>query len=388
MGAVGKTGQGVVLTMQPPGLMERESGPGRTAFAFGQGRGENKKKVIRRAAPDRSQKVRHVVQWVFVALNIWIGAQFYLWVRYMERVGPGLYVSRPPGVEGWLPIAGLMNLKYFLMTGQVPTIHPAAMFLLVAFLAISLLMKKAFCSWLCPIGTLSENLWKLGRQIFKRNLRLPRWLDIPLRSLKYLLLGFFGFFIAVMSAQDLAGFMQTPYALVADVKMLNFFRYMGVTAVIVLLALVVLSVVIQNFWCRYLCPYGALMGIMSLLSPVKIRRDKQACIDCGKCSRACPSQLPVDKLVQIQSVECTACMECVAVCPAENALQFAMAPAKAAEAEQRWKGRVVGPVVTAAAVVALFVGTVAIAKATGHWQTHLPRRVYMELVRHASEFTH
>ncbi len=347
-----------------------------------------KKKLVRRVLQDRSQRIRQLVQLAFVVLNAWLGVQFYLWVRYFERGGKGLYVPRPAGVEGWLPIAGLMNLKYFVATGDVPAIHPAAMFLLMAFLAISVLMKKAFCSWLCPVGTLSENLWKLGRKIFRKNVRAPRWLDIPLRGLKYLLLGFFAFFIASMSAQDLGGFMQSPYALVADVKMLNFFRDMGVTAAIVLLTLVLLSAVIQNFWCRYLCPYGALMGLVSLLSPVKIRRDQEACIDCGKCSRACPSHLPVDKLVQIRSVECTACLECVASCPAEHALQFAVVPRKSAEAPNRWRGRAVGPLAAAAAVVVLFLGTVTIAKATGHWQTHLPREMYMELVTHANEWTH
>src|SRR5208337_3463433 len=82
------------------------------------------------------------------------------------------------------------------------------------------------------------------------------------------------------------------------------------------------------FWCRFLCPYGALMGIVSILSPVKIRRDAQACIDCGKCNKACPSHLPVDRLVQIWSVECSGCMECIAVCPTENALQLSLAPHK------------------------------------------------------------
>lgn len=347
-----------------------------------------KKKLVRRLRQDRSQQIRHTVQWAFVALNAWLGVQFYLWVRSFEGGGQGLSVPRPAGVEGWLPIAGLMNLKYFVSTGDVPAIHPAAMFLLIAFLAISLLVKKAFCSWLCPVGTLSENLWKLGRKIIRKNVRMPKWLDIPLRGLKYLLLGFFAFFIATMSAQELGGFMQSPYALVADVKMLNFFRDMGVTAAIVLLALVLLSAVIQNFWCRYLCPYGALMGLVSLLSPVKIRRDQEACIDCGKCSRACPSHLPVDKLVQIPSVECTACLECVASCPAEHALQFAVVPRKSAEAPNRWRGRAVGPLATAAAVVVLFLGTVSIAKATGHWQTHLPREMYLELVTHANEWTH
>ena len=347
-----------------------------------------KGRLIRRVAPHRSQKIRHGVQWAFVAVNLWIGAQFYFWVEYFERGGHGLYVSRPPGVEGWLPIAGLMNLKYWLLTGDVPLIHPAAMFLLIAFLAISVLMKKAFCSWLCPIGTLSENLWKLGRKIFKKSLRVPRWVDIPLRSLKYLLLGFFGFFIAVMSADQIAAFMQSPYAMIADVKLLNFFRYMGETAALVVLALILLSVVIENFWCRYLCPYGALMGLASLLSPVKIRRDAEACIDFGKCSKACPSHLPVDQLVQIRSVECTACMECVTACPTEHALQFAMGPAKDANVAKRWSGRVVGPAATAAAIVILFVGIVAIAKATGHWQTEFPRAMYMELVTHANQFSH
>jgi polyferredoxin len=144
-----------------------------------------KKPLFRRLAPDRSQRVRHLVQIVFVALNGWLGLQFYVWVRYFEHGGEGIYLPRPAGVEGWLPIAGLMNTKYFLTTGHVPLVHPAAMFVLMAFVAMSLLLKKAFCSWLCPVGTLSEYLAILGRRIFGQNVRLPRWIDIALRGLKY-----------------------------------------------------------------------------------------------------------------------------------------------------------------------------------------------------------
>lgn len=347
-----------------------------------------KKKLVRRLLQDRSQTIRHLMQWAFVALNAWLGLQFYLWVRYFERGGEGLYVPRPAGVEGWLPIAGMMNTKYFLTTGRVPSIHPAAMFLFMAFVTMSLLLKKSFCSWICPIGTVSERLWRVGRKVFQRTFRLPRWADLPLRSLKYLLLGFFVYVAGSLPAAALRGFMHTPYGMVADVKMLNFFREMSVTGIVVLLVLGVLSLLVQNFWCRYLCPYGALMGLASLLSPLKIRRDAEACIDCGKCARACPAGLQVDRLVQIRSVECTACMECVAACPAEHALQFAATPRRAADVTERWRGRVATPAAMAAAILLLFLGTVAVAKATGHWQTHLPRQMYVDLVMHADEWTH
>ncbi len=347
-----------------------------------------KKPLIRRTAPDRSQRFRHTVQWLFVGLNGWLGMQFFLWVRSFEAGGRGLSVSRPAGIEGWLPIAGLMNLKYFVLTGRVSPIHPAAMFLFGAFLLMSLLMKKAFCSWLCPVGTLSEYLWKAGQKIFGRNLRLPKWADLPLRGLKYLILGFFVFVIGVMSADALQGFMYTPYGLVADVKMLNFFRDMGLTAALVIGVLILSSMLVQNFWCRYLCPYGALMGLASLLSPVKIRRDVYACIDCAKCARACPAGLPVDRMVQIRSAECSACMVCVAVCPAQDALQFALPPKKAATSAHRWYRRVVSPLAVTAILAYIFFGMFLIARATNHWQTNLPQAVYMKLVPHANQLTH
>lgn len=347
-----------------------------------------KKKLIRRMAPDRSQRIRQIVQWLFVALNGWLGIQFFLWVRNFEQGGVGLDIRRPAGAEGWLPIAGLMNTKYLLLTGHVPAIHPAAMVLFIAFMLMSLLLKKAFCSWLCPVGTLSEQLWTLGRKVFGRNLRLPKWLDVPLRGLKYLLLAFFVFVIGAMSAEAIHDFMSTPYGLVADVKMLNFFRDIGRTAAIVIALLVLLSMLVQNFWCRYLCPYGALLGITSLLSPAKIRRDAEACIDCGKCARVCPSHLPVDQLVQIRSVECAACMACVAACPAQDALQFALVPRKAATPADRWRRRAIRPAAFVAVLACIFFGLVLAAKATGHWQTNLPREMYIDLVSHANDTAH
>jgi polyferredoxin len=355
-----------------------------------------KKTLVRRPAPDSSQQTRRIVQFAFLLLNALLGIKFVLWVRYFESHGATMYVDRPAGVDGWLPIAGLINFRYLLATHHLPDIHPAALVLFTAFVAASVLLKKAFCSWLCPVGTFSEYLWKFGRRIFRRNLNVARWLDITLRSLKYILLGFFLFIVFTMSLDSMIGFLMSPFSLLADVKMLNFFRQIGTIGLAVIMILVALSVVIQNFWCRYLCPYGALMGMVSALSPVKIRRDAEACIDCGKCNKACPSHLPVDQLVQIRSVECTACLECVAVCPAENALQFSLVPRATAPTEAqvpntiaaRWRGRTMEPWKVAAMLAIVFFGMVGAARFTGHWQTNLSREIYMELVPNADQYEH
>ena len=336
-----------------------------------------RKKAFTRARPDYSQRVRHAFRLLFFALNVWIGIQFVRFVHHYESGGRTAWVARPAGVEGWLPIASLMNLKVLVATGRLPSVHPAGVILLITFLTISWLFRKSFCSWLCPVGTLSEYLWRIGRDTFKKNWRIPRVLDILLRALKYALLALFGYAIAGMSVAGIRAFLEGPYGLIADVKLLNFFRYLGVGGAITLLVLAALSVFIQNFWCRYLCPYGALLGLFSTASPLRIRRNAALCIDCGKCARECPSRLPVDQLVSIQSAECTGCLECIASCPVGEALVLA-AP----------KSRAIPAWAIGCGIAVLFFGLYGWALWTGHWHTSLPDRVYMELVPRANEFSH
>jgi polyferredoxin len=335
-----------------------------------------KKSFVRRPGADGSQALRNYVQIAFLALNAWVGVDFFLFVRQFETGRAGRF-ERPPGVEGWLPIAGLLNLKVFLVTGDMPRIHPAAMVLLTAFLAMSVLLRRSFCSWLCPVGTFSERLWKLGRQTFGRTRALPRWLDVPLRGLKYLILAFFLFAAITMTAQSIDAFMRTPYGVLADAKMLDFFRNLSLTSAIVLAILILGSLFVKNLWCRYLCPYGALLGLVSMVSPARIRRSLEKCIDCGKCARVCPADLPVDRLVQIRSAECLGCLECVAACPAEGALDF------------RAFSRIRIPAgLIAVGITAIFLIAVFVAKATGHWQSPVPESFYSEWLPQISSLSH
>jgi len=313
---------------------------------------------------------RSVVQWGFFFWILFIGLQFGLFVQHFTSGGATPLYVRPPGVEGFLPIGALVSVKYWLTSGIINNVHPAALVLFVTFCAMSLGAKKSFCSWLCPVGTLSELFWKSGQRLFGRNFRMWTWLDTMLRSGKYLLLLFFVKTILLdMPAQALGGFLNSSYWALSDVKMLHFFTAPSLTALSIIGVLAVFSLFFRNFWCRYLCPYGALVGLLSMASPLKIRRDMHSCTSCQACTRSCPSHLPIHCKKTIHSPECTGCITCVEVCP-ENSL--AMAPKFWTSNFPRWA--------FPALALGLYAAGVALGIASGHWHSSLTYADYQGLM--------
>lgn len=314
---------------------------------------------------------RALIQWGFFSWVIFIGVRFGMFVRHFESGGATPFVSRPPGVEGFLPIGALVSLKYWLVTGTVNTVHPAAMVIFLSVLLMSLLAKKSFCSWLCPVGTLSEAFGKLGKRLFGRNFTIWGPLDLTLRGAKYLLLLFFVKLILVdMPAQSLAVFLDAPYWAVSDVKMLYFFTRISMTTVAILAMLTGLSFLYTNFWCRYLCPYGALLGLVSMLSPLKIRRDTVGCSGCHGCSAACPAALPVHTGAVVRSPECSGCLSCVANCPEKEVLR--MAP-------PFWRLPLPAWVFPVTVILLFFVG-IGSGMVTGNWRGSLEYGDYLRLI--------
>ncbi len=140
------------------------------------------------------QKYRFIIQSLFALLCLWIGIEMYLFITYLESGGTAAFYNRPPGVDGFLPISSMMSFYLFITTGIIHQAHPAGMMIFAAIVLVSLVFGKSFCSWLCPVGFISEPIGDFGekiiKKIFRRKLTMPKWLDYPLRSLKYLLLGF------------------------------------------------------------------------------------------------------------------------------------------------------------------------------------------------------
>lgn len=325
------------------------------------------------------QKARLVVQSAFALLCIWIGVEFYFFIKFLETNGQSTFINRPPGVEGFLPISSLMSLYQLILTGTIHPYHPAGLFILSAIILLSLVFGKAFCSWLCPVGFISEALGDLGEKIFGRKIKIPKLLDYPLRSLKYLLLLFFVYSIFfLMSKAALEEFLNSPYNLLSDVKMYYFFADISRFSLIVVSALFLLSILIRNFWCRFLCPYGALLGIASLISPNKIKRNEDSCIRCARCAKACPSFIKVDNIKSVVSDECTSCMNCVDACPVANTLELKFTPTK----------KIISTKWVAIGVVGIFMAVTGFAIITGNWQNNIPVEEYINYQKNIHGFGH
>jgi NAD-dependent dihydropyrimidine dehydrogenase PreA subunit len=318
---------------------------------------------------DRVYRMRLAVQALFALICVLMGIQFARFTR-AAFAGDLPLPTRPPGVEGFLPISGLMGLFDWVYQGTLNRIHPAATMLFIIFVLVAFFARKAFCSWICPVGFLSEALARFGRKLFGRNFRPWNWIDIPLRGLKYLLLFFFLQAIVRMSDLALQGFINSPYNKVADVKMGLFFVRLGSVGASVILVLLVLSIFINGAWCRYLCPYGAMLGLVSLVSPVKVHRQETACIDCGLCDKACMARLPVSALDSVSSAECTGCLDCVATCPVPDALQV--------KAAHRWEMTLPA---YALVIVLLFFGGYTGARLAGWWESDLSDQEYSTRIR-------
>ena len=303
---------------------------------------------------------RRLVQAGYLLFILYVGWIFYLF--YLWAIGGSeTFTARPPAVEGFLPIGALVALKRFVLTGAYDTIHPAGLTIFLAALATGLLLRKGFCGWICPVGCVS-NLAEWFSRKRRWLARPPVWIDFPMLSLKYLLLFFFAYLILwKMDLRAIEGFMQTPYNKVVDAKMLHFFISPSTTTLWVMGGLVVISFFLRNFWCRYLCPYGALLGLLALPGLTRISRKEENCINCGRCDRQCPGSIRVSSKKAVRSPECIGCLECVAVCPAEDCLSLTVV-----------RRRRVFPYLLPAAVILLFLGFWLAALATGHWHSDVP----------------
>jgi len=257
---------------------------------------------------------QRLIQSIFLGYCLFIGFRFFhfvLWITGQSEI----QVSRPPSVEAFLPIAALMGLRRLLQSATWDMVHPAGLVIFLAALLMALLLRKGFCGYICPVGLLSGLLNRLGRAFGLSRVPGAR-VDLALQAPKYLVLFFFLYTVFVgMDLQAVERFAAAPYNYVADARMLLFFQDPSALTLMILSGLGILGVFLRSAWCRYLCPYGALLGLLSWSSPAHVRRDEETCVQCGRCSASCPGGIRVHTILKVRSPECVGCMRCQSVCP-------------------------------------------------------------------------
>ena len=314
----------------------------------------------------RALSSRWTIKGLFFVVFVWLASRLLAFASWARGEGP--FVPRPEAVAGILPVGHFTSFFAWLKGGGWDTLLPAGLVIIIAALAISLLFKRGFCGWICPVGTLWEAAAAIGRKLLGgKNIRLPKWLDIAGRTLRYIIaIGFFGL-IGMVSITEALGFRELPYMWVADIKIIESFGQ-PLFVVVILLAFV-LSMLLGPVWCRYVCPLGALYSTVGLASPCAVKRDLDTCIDCGKCTKACHASVDVQRAETVRTPECDGCMECVKACPVDGCL------------EARAFGRVrIAPWVWPLLVVGLWFTIYLIAKLTGNWDTTIPMDVFRQTI--------
>lgn len=270
-----------------------------------------------------------------------------------------IFSEGPSDPEAYCPYGGLLTFGTYLVQGSMACSMTMVQIMMGIVLAVGvILFGKLFCGYLCPLGWASEHMYKLREKTKLKGVQIKNGTipDKILRSVKYILL-FIIFYMTLTSSELFCKNFDPYYAITTGFKG-EITIWMAWTAIAILF---LGSFFIKMFWCKYICPLGALsnlfkftllfagiillyviLGLVRLNIPwlylliaacvmgylleiiyvkskyfplISIHREEEGCIDCGKCSKRCPYSLPVDKNIVTKEVDCTLCGECIAACP-------------------------------------------------------------------------
>jgi polyferredoxin len=241
--------------------------------------------------------------------------------RSLEESGISIPFLKGASLHAICPVGGVVTIYQYITAGTfVQKVHEASFYLMIIVFITAIIAGPIFCGWVCPFGSFQEWISHIGKKIFRKkyNHMISKRLDSMLRYLRYGVLIWVLVMTAVSATLVFAAY--DPYY-----ALFNFWTgEVAITGFIALGLVIVLSLFVERPFCKYACPYGALLGITNLFRIFSIRRNQHTCISCGKCNSACPMNIEVSTKSKVRDHQCISCLACTseAACPVLETLEL------------------------------------------------------------------
>ncbi len=217
-------------------------------------------------------------------------------------------------VHSWCPYSVIcFGIYNFTFKSAIALAMSFAILIGLVIATMTIFWGRKFCGYLCPLGTYQEALYQLRSRKYRCSKRVPFFLERKLAGLKYLVLVFNVAFVVTGISYIYMRFCPVV-AFSTAVRMIP-------GSIVILALITVCGLLTERMWCRWLCPYAALMNVFQWLSELfkikrfKLIRNLESCVDCGICMQYCPMNINLQESDVIENLNCIHCMMCAAKCP-------------------------------------------------------------------------
>jgi uncharacterized protein with FMN-binding domain len=194
-------------------------------------------------------------------------------------------------------------------------------FIIIAVIPLTIIVGRFFCGFLCSFGAIGDFIWFISKKVWKSKPKINPKADKILKGFKYVLLAFIVVFVWTLGAVVIDPD-HNPWNIFGMYTALSGWTSLSALFTVgglLLLLIFAGTFFVERFFCRYMCPLGAVFAIISKFRIFRIKKPAEACKSCKVCTNNCPMGIDMYKHDVIKSGECTDCFECIAPCPRQNA---------------------------------------------------------------------
>ena len=250
--------------------------------------------------------------------------------QWMKTMKPVDIIRRVTQLLSFLIVPGLFTSVFYgikeiytSMIGGTITASTVSsqIFLLIATILSTILLGRFFCGFFCSFGAMGDLIWFISKKTVKPHFKISEKVDEKLKYLKYAVLLFIvvGIWTLNLVTWDSTSNPWNIFGMYSSISGFSTLGYLFSIGGLLLLLIIIGSFFIERFFCRYLCPLGAIFAVFSKMRLFNIKKNRSQCGSCRACTNQCSMGIPLYRYDRVTSGECINCFECISHCPRGNA---------------------------------------------------------------------